>query len=81
MQGVSISGVIDSGDNLPQDADTPEDLVLGDLLDGQAKERNIYAVTTADAEDKDLQDHLDHGAQDTQGHGRQGRSLQACGTC
>ena len=22
MQGVSISGVIDSGDNLPQDADT-----------------------------------------------------------
>ena len=70
MQGVSISGVIDRGDNLPQDADTPEDLVLGDLLDGQTKERNIYAVTTTDAEDKDLQDHLVHGAQDTQGNGR-----------
>ena len=77
VQGVSISSVLDRGDNLPQDSDTGQDLVLGDLPDGKAEERDIYAVASKDAQDQDLQDHLDHGTQDTQGHGRQGRTLQA----
>jgi hypothetical protein len=51
VQGVSISGVSDRGDNLPQNSDTAEDLVLGDLLDGKAEERDIYAVAPTDAQD------------------------------
>jgi hypothetical protein len=69
VQSLSVSGFPDCRDDLSPHEDAVADVVLDDIFDGQTQEWDINALIAADAQDQELQDGLDDGAQDTQGHG------------
>ena len=52
MQGVQISGVVNSRDSISQDADISAEMVLDDIFDGSPKEWSINDVFAADVGDQ-----------------------------
>ena len=62
---MQVSGLGNGWDDLPQDAELFGKLVLDDLYDVPSEERSVDAELPTDARDQDVQDGMDHGAQDS----------------